>query len=349
MRLTVALIAVAILIAIGYVGGMVTGMHFLFGVVIPYLAVLTFLAGFIVRVVQWAKVPVPYRIPTTAGQQASLAGIEPSHLDNPSTMLGVVGRMALEVLFFRSLIRNTFVELRRNEDGTAKVLYNSNLWLWGFSLAFHWGFLIILFRHMRFFTAPVPVFVELVDFLDGIAQIGVPVLYITDLLIVAGLSFLFVRRLWSSQLRYISLPGDYFPVVLILCIALSGMAMRYLEPFRVDIEAVKLLGMSLVGFEFALPEEPIGHWFYIHLFLVCSLITYFPFSKLMHMGGVFLSPTRNLANNNRAVTHVNPWKLDAHPHTYAEYEDEFRSKMKAVGLPLDREPEPESGGEKEEG
>jgi hypothetical protein len=68
----------------------------------------------------------------------------------------------------------------------------------------------------------------------------------------------------------------------------------------------------------------------------------------MHMGGVFLSPTRNMANNNRAVTYVSPWKLEAHPHTYAEYEDEFRSKMKACGLPLDKEPEPESDG-KEEG
>jgi hypothetical protein len=57
----------------------------------------------------------------------------------------------------------------------------------------------------------------------------------------------------------------------------------------------------------------------------------------MHLGGVFLSPTRNLANNNRAVRHINPWNPDIKFHTYAEYEDEFRENMKKVGLPVDKE------------
>jgi nitrate reductase gamma subunit len=73
------------------------------------------------------------------------------------------------------------------------------------------------------------------------------------------------------------------------------------------------------------------------LFLLCVLISYFPFSKLMHMGGVFLSPTRNLANNSRCVRHVNPWDYPVHVHTYAEYEDEFREKMKGAGLPVEKE------------
>ena len=47
------------------------------------------------------------------------------------------------------------------------------------------------------------------------------------------------------------------------------------------------------------------------------LFAYFPFSKLMHMGGVFLSPTRNLANNNRMRRHVNPWNPEVEVHTYA--------------------------------
>jgi hypothetical protein len=57
----------------------------------------------------------------------------------------------------------------------------------------------------------------------------------------------------------------------------------------------------------------------------------------MHLGGVFLSPTRNLANNNRAERHINPWNYDVKVHTYEEYEDEFREKMIKVGLPLDKE------------
>ena len=56
----------------------------------------------------------------------------------------------------------------------------------------------------------------------------------------------------------------------------------------------------------------------------------------MHMGGVFLSPTRNLANNNRMKRHVNPWNYPVKTHTYAEWEEEFRDKMKAAGIPLER-------------
>ena len=57
----------------------------------------------------------------------------------------------------------------------------------------------------------------------------------------------------------------------------------------------------------------------------------------MHAGGIFLSPTRNLANTTRAIRHINPWNYDVHTHTYDEYEEEFREKMKEAGLPLEKE------------
>jgi nitrate reductase gamma subunit len=57
----------------------------------------------------------------------------------------------------------------------------------------------------------------------------------------------------------------------------------------------------------------------------------------MHMGGVFLSPTRNLVNNNRARRHINPWNYPVKVHTYQEYEDEFRDVMKAADMPLEKD------------
>jgi nitrate reductase gamma subunit len=83
--------------------------------------------------------------------------------------------------------------------------------------------------------------------------------------------------------------------------------------------------------------EGIGVIFYIHLFLVCILLLYFPFSKLVHMGGIFLSPARNLANNNRVRRHINPWNPDVKVHTYEEYEDEFRELMRDAEMPLEKE------------
>ena len=34
---------------------------------------------------------------------------------------------------------------------------------------------------------------------------------------------------------------------------------------------------------------------------------------------------------------LNPWNYPVKIHTYAEYEDDFREKMKAAGLPVEKE------------
>jgi nitrate reductase gamma subunit len=80
----------------------------------------------------------------------------------------------------------------------------------------------------------------------------------------------------------------------------------------------------------------LGAFFFVHLFLVSVLAAYFPFSKLMHAGGVFLSPTRNLKNDSRMRRHVNPWSYPVKVHTYQEYEDEFREAMIEADIPVER-------------
>ena len=307
---------------------------FLFGVIIPYAAFATFLLGFIYRVVQWGRSPVPFRIPTTCGQQQSFPWIKQNKIENPSTTMGVIVRMALEVFLFRSLFRNLKTELR---DGP-KLSYGSDKWLWLAGLAFHWSFLIILIRHYRFFIGEVPSVIHLIESLDSFLQVGVPLVYITDAVILAAVTFLFLRRVYIPQVNYISLAADYFPLFLILGIAISGVLMRYF--IKVHIVGVKELAMGLISLNFMAPAkdlQEIGVIFYIHLFLISVLFAYFPFSKLMHMGGVFLSPTRNLSNNSRMVRHINPWNYPVHVHTYEEYEEDFRDKMKAAGLPVEKE------------
>jgi len=327
----VSLIAVLALVLLAFVGVEVANLHLLFGVVVPYLALAFFIGGIVYRVVKWARSPVPFRIPTTCGQQKSHPWIKANNLENPYNTFGVIGRMALEVLFFRSLFRNTKVELR---DGP-KIVYGSDKLLWLVGLAFHYSFLMIVLRHLRFFSgADVPFFIAALEGLDGLFQLGLPTLYLTDAVILGAATVLFLRRVVIPQVRYISLPADYFPLFLILGIAVTGCLMRYI--FRVDVVGTKELAMGLVSFNPAIPEG-LGATFYIHLFLVSALLAYFPLSKLMHMGGVFLSPTRNLANTNRIQRHVNPWDYEVKVHTYEEYEDEFREKMKAAGLPVEKE------------
>jgi len=330
MKALSSFIVVLLLVLVAYMGVETANARFLFGVVFPYAAVAIFIGGMIFRILKWGSAPVPFRIPTTCGQQKSFPWIKHSKLENPSGVLGVMGRMALEVLLFRSLFRNLKTQMR---DG-GQLTYGEAKWLWAAGLAFHWSFLIILIRHLRFFTQQVPAAVQLVEGLDSFLQIGVPLLYMTDAILLGAVTYLFIRRISLPQVRYISLLSDYFPLFLIFGIALSGVLMRYF--FKTNIVSVKILAMSLVSFNPEIPQG-IDAIFYIHLFLLCTLFAYFPFSKLVHMAGVFMSPTRVLANTSRVKRHINPWNYPVHVHTYEEYENDFRAKMKDAGLPVEKE------------
>jgi nitrate reductase gamma subunit len=331
MNALYSLIFVFALVLIPLVGVGAAHLQTFFGVCVPLTAVIIFLAGFTYKILKWIKSPVPFRIPTTGGQQQSLDWIKQNKWDNPSSGPQTVIRMALEVLTFRSLFRNTRVELNK-EAGT--VGYASSKWLWIFALLFHYGFVMIFFRHFRLFTNPVPLPLEWLEFGDGIMQIGVPTFYMSNALILAGALFLLGRRLWDAKVRYISLVTDYFPLLLIIAVVLSGIYMRYFV--KVDVISIKAITMALVTFNFAhLDFAQVNVAFFVHVFLVSTLMVYFPFSKLMHLGGVFLSPTRNLPNDNRFRHHANPWNPDIKPHSYASYEKEFGVPMAEAGLPLD--------------
>jgi len=329
VSLGVSLGAVLAIVAVALVGGGVSSLQPVFGIFVPYAAFVIFLVGFIYRVVDWGRSPVPYRIPTTCGQQKTLPWIKHDKIECPSSTLGVIGRMILEVFAFRSLFRHTKAEM-----ASGNIVYGASKWIWLGALVFHYSFLVIAVRHLRLFLEPVPFLINGLDLVDGMFQVGAPTLYLTDLLLIGAVSYLLARRLIVPKMRYISLTNDYFPLLLILGIGISGVLMRFF--IRVDIVSVKELTMGLVTLHPVMPEG-IGAIFFVHVALVSTLFAYFPFSKLMHAGGVFLSPGRNLANTNRAKMHVNPWEYPVEIHPYEEYENEFREKMKNAGIPVERE------------
>ncbi|MDA8173945.1 MAG: sulfate reduction electron transfer complex DsrMKJOP subunit DsrM [Nitrospiraceae bacterium] len=355
MRFLVPLVAVLVLVLLAIAGA---GAHlqFLLGVVVPYAALAIFVLGMIAKVVGWGKAPVPFRIPTTCGQQKSLPWIKQNKIENPSGAGGTFIRMLLEVLVFRTLWRNLRTEMHGTPDNP-QLVYKSTRWLWLGGMMFHWTFLIIVIRHLRFFFQRVPGFVQSIEHVDnglkflttypavtnpgklsaalhGFLQVGMPMLYVTDILFITAVTYLLLRRIFIPQVKYMTLANDSFPLFLILGIGISGVVMRYFH--RVDVVGVKNLAMGLVSFHPVVPSS-VGSIFYVHLLLVSTLLAYFPFSKLVHFGGVFLSPTRNLANNSREVRHINPWNYPVEVHTYEEYENDFRAKMKMAGVPVEKE------------
>ena len=336
-----SLLAVIVLFLVSYIlAGTGTAFKVLFGIILPYAALLTFIIGFIARIMNWSRSAVPFRITTTCGQQKSMPWIKPNAIDNPFSKGAVVIRMILEIVTFRSLFRNTRLKMKAGP----KLVYQLEIFLWVGALAFHYAFLTVLVRHLRFFTEPVPFFVRMLETVDSffrieilydVTQYGLPGVYISGIVLLAAVVYLFLRRVFIPNVKYISLAADYFPLFLIFGIAFTGILMRYVT--KIDVVAAKELTMGLVTFHPTIPEG-LATIFYVHVFFVSILLAYFPFSKLMHLGGIFLSPTRNMPADTRATRHINPWNYPVHVHTYEEYEDEFREKMIDAGLPVVKQP-----------
>jgi nitrate reductase gamma subunit len=194
----------------------------------------------------------------------------------PTTKSGVVLRMFREVVFFESLFKGT-------------------KWTWLFSWAFHMGLALVLVRHLRYFVDPswVPgtvwLMIELVQPFGKYAGFAMAL----------GLGGLFLRRIFVDRVRYISAPSDYLMLILLMLIGSSGLMMSFVA--HTDIVAIKQFFTFGGG---SLPADPA---LMVHLLLVALLMIIFPFSKLLHVPGVFFSPSRNQVDNPREQRHIAPW------------------------------------------
>ncbi|MBF0624290.1 MAG: respiratory nitrate reductase subunit gamma [Magnetococcales bacterium] len=192
----------------------------------------------------------------------------------PTSTGGVVWRLFTEVAFFNSL-------------------FKGNKWTWAGGYLFHAALAVVLIRHLRYFVDSLPPFFAYIQ-IAGI---------IAGLIMVKALGFLLIRRLWVARTRAISSLADYLILALLLAIGLSGLLMKFV--FRPDIVEIKTAMINWVTFqEVTTPGDAL---FLLHFVLVLLLMAIFPFSKLMHMGGLFFSPTRNQVDNPRERKHVNPW------------------------------------------
>jgi nitrate reductase gamma subunit len=115
------------------------------------------------------------------------------------------------------------------------------------------------------------------------------------MLAVVPLLYLLLRRLTMERLRYISTFGDYFAMALLLLVIATGNQMRFMG--RLDLAQARLFVSGLLTLH-PVPA-PSDSAFVAHVLLVCALLIYIPFSKLVHLGGLAFSPTLNQTNNPR--------------------------------------------------
>lgn len=227
-----------------------------------YLATALLIVGTGLKIGKYARTPAPLKIPTTPA---------------PTTRVGVFWRMLREVTLFESL-------------------FKANKWIWLFGYMFHMALLLVLLRHLRYFTEPVWFWVVWIQ----------PIGIYAGFALIIGLAGLWLRRIAVERIRYISSPSDHLMLALLLGIALSGMAMQFVN--KPDIIAVKAFFLGLMRFQINdLPAQPI---LLIHLGLVALLMIIFPISKLLHGPGIFFSPTRNQVDNPREKRHLAPWAAE---------------------------------------
>lgn len=250
--------------------------------ILPYIACGVFLTGTILRVARWLRISVPFQL---------------TLFPAPSDTSGRIATVATEFLLCRSLYR---------ED---KFLW---LWVW----LFHISLVMVVAGHvlgiyfLRSQFTPVGLSVVtsrvLSSFLGGM----------TGIVMTISLSVLLSRRILNPEIRRLSQPDNYFELLLLSAIVLTG-ALMYFPGFHVDLKAVRaymggLLSLNPVPF----PHSPP---FIIHFMFVNMLLLYFPFSRLLHSAGFFVNramlveappvyptPARNAPRSDFATKKLHP-------------------------------------------
>lgn len=225
-----------------------------------YLAIVAFLVGSIVALVRWTLRP--------KGPRSTYLGFP-----KLQTYPGQASRFrALKNIASRALLMSS-----AKEDRFLRFT----------SLAFHWSLWIIIIAHSDLFLMPffrahgVP---ESVMEAIG-AYLGTTLAFV---MVATGI-ILFLRRITDRYLKRISTASDYFSILLVAFVGISGILMRFYLPVNYSYTQVAPFIASI--FRLAPSGFPTAPLFIVHFILVLSLLVYFPFSKLFHPFAFLTNPT----------------------------------------------------------
>lgn len=259
------------------------------GVIMPYVSIGLFIGGLLFRLVNWLTVPVPVRLPVTPA---------------PITRLGVVGRMGVEFISFRSLLKS-----------------NKSLWLGGYLFHVLLGITFLVHLLNLYLYYDVKYIVDSLWF-DKLATFS-------GILFGFSLAYLLFRRILIESIRYVSKLPDYLILVLLLLLIFFG---NYTRAYGgIDLDAVRSYMLSLLYFKPTLPPDNI--YFLTHYVLAMIFLIYVPFSKIGHLIGWLLAPSRNMRNIARHKRHINPWneEVPGRPMSWEEYYQKFKHELEQLG------------------
>ncbi len=178
------------------------------------------------------------------------------------------GGVLSEILFFPSLFKGDKI-------------------LWSFSWFFHVTLALVFLGHIRVFSS----FIDEILLTLGMSPEGIDTMSTTaggvaGIILLATGVLLLLRRVTVQRVREISGIPDFFALLLLIAIICTGDLMRFGAHF--DLEQTRIWAKSLSTFSPVVPQNSI---FLVHALMAMLLIIYIPFSKIMHLGGIFFTQT----------------------------------------------------------
>lgn len=224
------------------------------GVILPYVALLVFTVGMIYRIYTWRKLASPTMT------------LFPAPPDEKASAVNTLQ----EVVLFKSLFRG---------DRT----------LWLFAWSFHAVLALIAVGHLRVF-APVDAILKAVGMSeDSIRTMSAGAGGAAGILILIALLLLLVRRMTVQRVKEVTGPADYLALGLIGVIIITGDIMRF-GGEHFDLALTRQYFGALATFSSVAGMKALENGMFVfHMFLALVLIMAIPFSKILHLGGIFFT------------------------------------------------------------
>lgn len=226
--------------------------------ILPYITIVLFTVGVLYRLGRWAGARIVHNITLST----------PNFPKTTSEAVVVAGT---EIIVFKSLFQ-----------------LNRGLWIgaWpmhvalGAILGGHFMGIYFLGKQFAFMPGITEQLSEQMSNLLGTTM---------GLIMFVALLYLFYRRLAVDYVKQVNVTSDYLHLFLLIAIVGVGNLMRLIPGIGIEYEPVKEYVTQLIMLQPIPASAEVLHtpMFALHLLLVQTLLVVFPFSKLMHLFGMF--------------------------------------------------------------